>query len=231
MIESQTPRQRVLTTLNHVQPDRLPVDFLAAPEVWTRLADHFKVEPSLDPNSSLYEFSREAVLQHLEVDCRVISYDQFCSPPSRVFQAGVREDWWNSPNRSTPNRMWRQVLPNGESRDIWGHRMKVVEHDRSLREEFVGFPLATATSIKGLKQFPWPEPDWWNFSQLDSLINTLDGQTEYHLRFRIGSVFETAWQLRGFETFLLDMSLNPGICIYHHGTYPRSSHGKSPNGS
>lgn len=35
--ETITPRQRVLTSLRHEQPDRLPVDLLATKEVWDKL--------------------------------------------------------------------------------------------------------------------------------------------------------------------------------------------------
>jgi hypothetical protein len=33
-------RERVQTALRHEEPDRVPVDFLAAPEVWRKLIEH-----------------------------------------------------------------------------------------------------------------------------------------------------------------------------------------------
>lgn len=38
-----THRQRVLTTLDHEEPDRVPWDLWAAPEVMQRLRDHLDV--------------------------------------------------------------------------------------------------------------------------------------------------------------------------------------------
>ena len=35
-----------------------------------------------------------------------------------------------------------------------------------------------------------------------------------HIRFRMGAVFELAWQLRGMENFLTEMAVNPAIPIY-----------------
>jgi hypothetical protein len=34
-----TSRDRVRTALRHEEPDRVPVDFLATPEVWGKLVD------------------------------------------------------------------------------------------------------------------------------------------------------------------------------------------------
>src|SRR5208337_810246 len=36
----------------------------------------------------------------------------------------------------------------------------------------------------------------------------------HHIRFRMGTVFELAWQLRGMENFLTEMALNPTIPTY-----------------
>ena len=33
-------RERVLTSLRHEEPDRVPVDFLATPDVWDKLVAH-----------------------------------------------------------------------------------------------------------------------------------------------------------------------------------------------
>jgi uroporphyrinogen decarboxylase len=42
----------------------------------------------------------------------------------------------------------------------------------------------------------------------------MDGSEERHIRFRVGSVFETAWQMRGMERFLMDLALEPQIPRY-----------------
>ncbi len=34
-----TPRQRVLEAINHIEPDRVPIDFWATDDVYDRLAD------------------------------------------------------------------------------------------------------------------------------------------------------------------------------------------------
>ncbi|MCK6629940.1 MAG: cobalamin-dependent protein [Anaerolineae bacterium] len=209
-----TPRARVNTALNHQQPDRAPVDFLATPEIWARLIEHLKIPARPATDSDFYDPTWETVLQHFEIDCRVISYDQFYQPPDSVLHPGAKVDWWDALSRSTPNRMWRQRLPNGDWYDIWGHHIRIVKNPTGAYEEFATWPLKTATSLDDLKNYAWPNPDWWDFSPLPAVIQKLDAHDQYHLRFRIGSIFEIAWQLRGLQEFLMDLVTTPSIPLY-----------------
>ncbi|MBN1265207.1 MAG: hypothetical protein JXA25_06925 [Anaerolineales bacterium] len=208
-----TPRERVNRALAHQNPDRMPVDFLATPEVWEALIAQLGSELDDVEPSDYYDARWEALLRYLEVDCRVLSYDQFVSVPEKVLEKGKIE-WWKSLSRSTPNRMWRQIIGDRTWRSVWGHEMQVSEHSLGAYEEIADPPLQHASSLEDLKQHPWPEPSWWDFSPLPDILAQLDRYTEFHIRFRIGSVFELAWQLRGMEQFLQDMILQPEIPAY-----------------
>jgi uroporphyrinogen decarboxylase len=207
-----SPRQRVQTALRHRQPDRVPVDFLATTEVWDSLTK--RLEPDLEGGGGAWKYFDprwEAVLRHLEVDCRVLSYDQFYAPPETVLLPGAAVEWWDVPSRSAPNRMWRQRLPGGIAYDCWRRRMRLSRNPVGAYEEFTDPPLGAATSVADVGNHPWPEPDWWNFSPMRDIVRQLDSYQEYHIRFRIGSVFEVAWQLRGLEQFLTDLAIQPRI--------------------
>jgi uroporphyrinogen decarboxylase len=200
--------------LQHQEPDRVPVDFLATMEIWDRLIEHLRPElPTVAP-SEYFDPLREAVLRRFEVDCRVLSYDQFCTPPAWLIKPGSRVDWWVSMNRSTPNRMWRQVNADDTFHDIWSTHSYRMETMSGAYEGFKTWPLSQAQSVADLKQHPWPEPDWWDFSPIPDIMRQLDQHTQCHLRFRIGSVFEIGWQLRGLEEFMLDLGTNPAIPLY-----------------
>ena len=209
-----TPRERVAMALRHQEPDRIPVDFLATMEIWDRLIDHLRPELPAVTASDYFDPAREALLRHFQVDCRVLSYDQFCAPPEKALKPGARVDWWVSMNRSTPNRMWRQVNADGTMHDIWSTHSYRMETMSGAYEGFKTWPLSQAQSVEDLKQHPWPEPDWWDFSPLPGLLRQMDEQEPYHIRFRIGSMFEIGWQLRGLEEFMLDLGLNPAIPLY-----------------
>jgi uroporphyrinogen decarboxylase len=209
-----TPRQRVQMTMRHEEPDRVPMDFLATMEIWDRLIAHLKLDTSRIGATEYFEPGREALLRHFQVDCRVLSYDQFCTPPDWLIKPGSHVDWWVSMNRSTPNRMWRQVNPDDTFHDIWSTHSYRMETAVGAYEGFKTWPLSSATSLDELKAHPWPEPDWWDFAPLPGLMRQLDAHAPYHIRFRVGSVFEIGWQLRGLEEFMIDLASQPEIPMY-----------------
>ncbi len=209
-----TPRQRVLTAFSHQTPDRVPVDFLATNEIWDRLIAHFSIDGTSVSPSPYFEVEREALLRRLEVDFRVLSYDMFCAPPESALERGAHIEWWNVLSRSTPNRMWRQVLPDGSFKDIFGRHTRFQQVETGAYEESASYPLAAAQSVDDLRAHPWPEPDWWDFSPIPAIMEQLDQVEPYHFRFRIGSVFEVAWQLRGMQQFLMDLVMQPEIPHY-----------------
>lgn len=209
-----TSRERVNTALSHQKPDRTPVDFLASPEIWRRLIPELGLEPANPSDEAFFDPTWEKILQHFGTDCRVVSYDQFYFPPESALKPGASPNWWGALSRSTPNRMWRQVTPDGEVYDLWGHHLRTVDNETGAYEEYASWPLASADSVDDLKAHDWPQPEWWDYSTLPDLIEQLDQLGEYHLRFRAGSVFELAWQLRGMEEMLMDLAINPDIPVY-----------------
>ena len=209
-----SPRDRVNTAIERKLPDRTPVDFLAVPEIWNGLIDCEKPQKFNHDSPPLFNPFWEQLLQELEVDCRVISYDQFCNPPDSILNPKAKIDWYSSPSRSTPNRMWRQITSDNQILDIWGRQFKISEQPYGTYEVLTSFPLNDSRSLADLKMYAWPEPDWWDFTSLPRLFKQLDIKQEYHLRYRIGSVFEVAWQLCGMEQFLRDLAIDPKIPTY-----------------
>lgn len=209
-----TPRERVKMALRHETPDRTPMDFLATMEIWDRLIAYLKPDTSGIPDADYYEAGREALLRHFEVDCRVLSYDMFCRPPESLIKPGSVVDWWVSMNRSTPNRMWRQRNPDDTFNDIWSTHSYRMETAVGAYEGFKTWPLSQAQSVDELKNHPWPTPDWWDFSALPGLMQRMDAHQQHHIRFRLGSVFEIGWQLRGLQEFMMDLVEKPAIPVY-----------------
>ena len=198
-VKSTRPRDRVNGAISHRRTDRTPRDFAAVPEVWRQLQEHFETS------------ERSEVLARLGVDCRIISYDSFCHDPE-VDPAEV--DWEASQERSSLSGMWRRVLPDGSNRDIWGaHRRRVANAFGTL-DQFASHPLAEAASLEDLQQYRWPEPAWWDFRAVPQAISALNEKAVFHIRYRAGSVFETAWSLVGFERFLSDLALQPELPAY-----------------
>jgi uroporphyrinogen decarboxylase len=210
---TMTSLERTTIAIAHGEPDRTPVDFMAAPEIWQRLADHLRPDPTpYDALSDWIEPMREALLSRLAIDCRVISYDMFVRYPENLLRPGERVDWWSTCQRSTPNRMWRRIDPEGRLRDVWGIEYQRVMRDASALEQIASFPLAGMERASDLKSFTWPEPDWWDFHAVPRLLEDLMKTSgPVHIRYRAGSVFEIAWQLCGMEKFLTDLLVEPSL--------------------
>lgn len=179
-----TPRERVEAAIHHTAPDRTPCDFAAVPEIWDRLQRHLGCADRL------------GVLRALGVDCRIISYDSFCRPPGPV-----QVDMAASAERSSVGGMYREVLPDGSNRDIWGAHRKQVANASGSYDEFASHPLAGAADLAAVEAHRWPEPSWWDFSGLEAAIDAQDPGRDHHIRWRVGSVWETAWSLVGFAEF------------------------------
>lgn len=211
---SHSSRSRVRMALAHQQPDRTPVDFLATPEVWNKLIARLRPTAPAAGETDFFDPQREAILRHLEVDCRVVSYDMFCAPPDSVLQPAAMVDWWGSLSRSTPNRMWHQRAPDGTLRSIWGVHTRVSANAFGGYDELASFPFSHAAGIADLRGYAWPQPEWWDFAPLPAVLAALQAGGEYHIRYRAGSVFETAWQLRGMQEFLMDLAIQPALPEY-----------------
>jgi uroporphyrinogen decarboxylase len=194
-----SPKDRVNQAIKFQQPDRVPKDFAAVPEIWRKLADYLGTE------------DRGRILKHLDVDCRIVSYDSFCCSPD-VDPENINMN--ASQERSSMGGMWRSPLPDGSNLDIWGAHRKRVSNPSGELEQFASFPLESAGSIEELSQYRWPKVDWWDFSNIRAYIESLSDTTNYNIRFRLGSFFETAWSLYNFEKFQLDMLMNPEMPKY-----------------
>jgi uroporphyrinogen decarboxylase len=119
-----------------------------------------------------------------------------------------------SQERSSVGGMWRFTETDGSTTDIWGAKRKKVKVPSGVLEQFISYPLESAQNIDDLKKYNWPQPDWWDFSQLRSFINKFNESEVYSIRYRLGSFFETAWSLYNFEKFLLDLAMNPQMPQY-----------------
>jgi len=76
-----TPRERVQLALSHQEPDRVPVDFMATPQAWSRLCEYLGTD------------DREAVLRDLGVDLRH-PRQPYIGPPLDYRPDGSWVDAW-----------------------------------------------------------------------------------------------------------------------------------------
>ncbi len=77
-----TANERVMTTINHIEPDRVPCDYWADSEVTGRLLKHFGFK------------DKEELLQYFRVDLRYITGPSYVGQELRTYKDGTVEDLW-----------------------------------------------------------------------------------------------------------------------------------------
>lgn len=196
-MDNMTSRQRVLTALNHHEPDKIPIDVgsttvssitIPAYENIQRFAG---LEPEANPHIAHVHqgvvWPREELLRRYESDFRSISMKK--SPRGHI----ARE------------------LPDGSFYDEYGMMWK-----KSLYDYYpASAPLADC-KVEDLKKVTWPDPcDRERVKGLREEAKALCEKTDFAI---VGDIidrgpFELAVKLRGFEQFLTDLHLEPDFCL------------------
>jgi uroporphyrinogen decarboxylase len=96
---------------------------------------------------------------------------------------------------------------------IWGMRFKAQSYDGGFYWEQVYYPLAEAETIKDLEDFPWPNPDWFDYDALTKQCE-LSAESERAIEVGYTAVFWYHNMLRGLETSLMDPMLKPEFTTY-----------------
>jgi uroporphyrinogen decarboxylase len=141
------PRDRVRAALNHASPDFTPCDYYATPEIHRSLLAYFGIEGdeghavSMGPSANLIEDGR--VGERLGTDIRYISAP-YVGPALPAFE-------------------------DGSTMNLWGIRRRAVKNEYGDYAEPVNAPYAAWKTVEEVTWFPWPNPDWFDYSALPAL--------------------------------------------------------------
>lgn len=188
-----TPRERILTTLAHEEPDRVPVVLWGSyytlnDGTYLNILKHLNIGGPLPPfrrymsrNSNYYD---DRVLDRLETDARYI-WSGFTDLGGANME-GDRTDAWGV--------QWERRGPNLTS---------------------CGFPLGSA-AIEEIEAYPWPDPEhYFDFDLMKQRLAMLQKTYPHHaiVARAVNSYgpFEQASELRGREQFYLDMAAEPEL--------------------
>jgi uroporphyrinogen decarboxylase len=69
-------------------------------------------------------------------------------------------------------------------------------------------PLRNAESLREIEEYPWPNPDDMDFTGMEAAAQSGHAAGRV-VAGGIGHIYENAWQVRGYEQFLLDMVERP----------------------
>ncbi len=189
-----THRERVEMTLQHREPDRVPIDFgsFIVTSMVKSAMDGFRRFIGLGgpPHEIVHQqlglaMPREDMLRLLDVDTRRIA------PGAPLYSGDT-------------------FLPDGTVRDEWG----VVRRKAGDYFDTVFQPLKEASTLDDLKKYRWPDPDDpGRFQGLREKARELFTQTDYALvaDIALDGLLDASREILGLEKILVDFHLDPGF--------------------
>lgn len=192
-----TSRERVLTALDHREPDRVPIEIGGKASNMTtatlfRVKKHFGITDG-DVWNRPYEtaaYYNEQVIEKLGGDFRHLT---LMPPDSSDFE--MDENGYLVPGE------------DGTVVNEWGFQYKYAGGMSNI----VNAPLKGA-DVNDLDNYPWPDPFAPGRDRdLKVRAEFLYNQTDYAIATRAVShgFFELAHEMRGFQDFLMDLYINP----------------------
>ncbi len=187
-MKEMTSRQRVVTALEHKEPDRVPFDCTFTYGAYRQLEKElgFPSNQELLPGSpSLNVTPSIEFLREMNVDLYYLGLNSWKNSP--VFEYGMET-----------------------YKDLWGIGYRKIESDAGLEYHNDIHPLAQATQ-KDLEGFPWPDPGAPELSAgLQDRAASLYKETNFALVGKFStSIVEQAVSLRGMEQLYLDFIQDP----------------------
>jgi uroporphyrinogen decarboxylase len=199
--ETMTSRERMLTALNHREPDRIPIDLGGNQTgihkfAYEALVKHLGISDEVKIMDAVQQLAQpcEAVLERFRVDTRYIA-------------AGAAGDWKGGiVQEEREGRLWHDLV------DEFGVRWSMPD-DHPFFMDISHHPLANA-SVEDVKAYPFPKgDDPGRFAGLRDRALQLKQDTPYAVVSGIsGVIYEICWYMRGLENWFMDLMINPEFC-------------------
>ncbi|MHC4123746.1 MAG: uroporphyrinogen decarboxylase family protein [Planctomycetota bacterium] len=201
MKETMTSRQRLLKTLNHEVPDRVPIDLGGNQtgihkQVYIELIKHLGIDDEVVIMDAVQQLAQpcEELLERLHVDTRYI-------------RAGAASDFKGeiiTANRD--GRIWHELT------DEFGVTWSMPQ-DQQLYMDITHHPLADA-SVSQIEDYPFPNgADPGRFEGLREQALRIRNETPYAVVSGIsGVVYEICWYMRGLRRWFIDMIEQAEFC-------------------
>lgn len=200
--KGMTPRERVRTSLNHMEPDRIPLDLGSTKmsgisikayrefigyKGWNSL----DLEPRiLDPVQQL-ALVKEEVLERIGVDIRGL----IPSAPS------------------SHKTQYREIGDYVQFTDEWGVDWKMPKTG-GYYFDMCSHPMKEEMTVVDLDSYKWPDPlDDARTAQFKQQIDETSQKGDYAFVMHgvCAGILEMALRLRGFEQLFMDFVLDPGL--------------------
>jgi uroporphyrinogen decarboxylase len=192
------PRERVMSALNHQEPDRIPIDLGGSicssihKEAYVELKKHLGMdveEIELVDYVQQLPYLDEELLERFGVDFRMVQLPAATAPGLNVFEEG---DYYAFIDR-------------------WGSKLHMPK-EGGLYFDWVDFPIKEPT-MSALENYAWPQPDPPTYNaQLREQAKVLYENTDYALVGSAvigGGIFEQPARTMGLEDFFIALVTEP----------------------
>ncbi len=187
-----TPKQRVLSALNHEEPDQIPLALGGGPygivdELYFKLLKHINLRDPVEPfrHGHSISYMDDRLLEALGVDTRYVWPG--ASPSSPVVETDDPDKFLDGYGQT-----WVRAKPYYYA---------------------IGGILSEASDIKDIEtMMTWPDPSDAKWTQGVAERAKQLHESDYFVVARMVTshgIYQTACDLRETETFLLDMAMNP----------------------
>jgi len=197
---TMTSRERLLTALEHREPDRVPIDLGGNQTgihriAYEKLLNYLGLNERVEVMDLVQQLAKpsEAVLERLHVDTRYVWAKSAASFKGEVVKC------------KRDGRVWHDFT------DEFGVTWSMPE-DAPFYYDISYSPLA-GLSLEQIKEYPFPKgDDPTRFDGLRERILTLKRETPYAVVSGIsGVVYEICWYMRGLENLYTDMIQQPDV--------------------
>ena len=183
-------RERILAAISHNNPDRIPLDGDFREDIWAKLESHFGTNDT------------EKITEELGLDIRYTSAEpgedfkeRAVPSPCPILDIGV----------GRKNLVIQRT--NGWFEDEYG--ICRVPNATGLYWHYSHHPLAKA-SLDEVKKYRFPDPQAAErYHELRQDVT--HWKENYVIMAEMKNIFKLSWELRGFERYMLDLSLEPAI--------------------
>ena len=207
-----TSRERVLKTLNHEEPDKVPIDLGSMRSTgimaiaYNRLKKYLNIEGGytrvFDIGQQLAELEQE-ILDRFEVDIIDLS-NSF---------GGKNTNWkdWTLPDGSLGqvHKIFYPVKKNDEWIILDNGIARARMPEKCLYFEPCNPPMENANSIKDIETHNWYLYSDEDLKLIEQKARQLNNETDYAIMGSFGgNILETGQGLRGWSKFMMDMVVN-----------------------
>jgi uroporphyrinogen decarboxylase len=181
-------RERVLTALEHREPDRVPISMTITVDAYRNLREHLGVQVDEEPKVGRWT----DVAIHPDVaDAYGLDVIRLSNPLDKSINRRTTDD--------------PEIAFVDEWSCEWG---KIHRPDGSYYYEIFKHPLADAT-LEDLDDFPWPQPEPVK-PGAEEYFRQVREETDFAIMTKIGgAVFELATYMRGMAQWYMDLAINP----------------------